>query len=107
MIRSRRLSFGSDRVDGSGGACCLTAVANSVPAWTKAVPSALFDRYREAYRRVSKAVPGGAWGVRPLRACTADESPVPFLMESKHGTLLMINTHKHIGPRYRVHKKTF
>ena len=27
----------------------------SVPAWTKAVPSALFDRYREAYRRVAQS----------------------------------------------------
>jgi len=32
---------------------------HSVPAWTKAVPSALLDRYREAYRRVAQ---GRTWG---------------------------------------------
>jgi hypothetical protein len=45
---------GSDRVDGSGCALCDRS-ASSVPAWTKAVPSALFDRYREAYRRVAQS----------------------------------------------------
>jgi hypothetical protein len=48
----------------------------SVPASTKAVPSALFDRYREAYRRVAQSricttvlllAQKDAWGVRPLR----------------------------------------
>ena len=47
----------------------------SVPAWTKAVPSALFDRYREAYRRVSQSricttvlrlAQTSQWGLRPL-----------------------------------------
>jgi hypothetical protein len=52
----------------------------SVPAWTKAVPSALFDRYREAYRRgLSRAVSGGAWEVSPLCAIsTNDESLMPI-----------------------------
>jgi hypothetical protein len=36
----------------------LTALLVSVPALTKAVPSALFDRYREAYRRVAQ---GRTW----------------------------------------------
>jgi hypothetical protein len=58
MIRSRRLSLGSDRVDGSGDALCLTAL-------------------RGAYRRVAQSricttvlllAQKGAWGVRPLRA---------------------------------------
>src|SRR5262249_4349252 len=33
------------------GGCARLPLRECVPAWTKAVPSALIDRYREAYRR--------------------------------------------------------
>jgi hypothetical protein len=38
-------------VEGSGGACCLTGCHEQRTGGTKAVPGALLDRCREAYRR--------------------------------------------------------
>ena len=58
MIRSCRLSFGSDRVDGSGGACCLTAVANSVPAGPRPYLARCLTAVAKRTGGLSRAVSG-------------------------------------------------